>query len=290
MRPYSLTLITFSVALMLSGCALFHADFDSDTVGARPSSSPADRPAGDMIMIWLADPGNLVVVPGRNSCDLADGNSLGYSYQQSVSQVDFIGIESSRAVEEYWALWDGRAQRFSPTTPRFFFTVGNLNTGTANLEIVNNEFRASGERIAGVVPDNVHSVIMHVDNREGTYTVTIDQITSLERRSACPEGFRFEDGECRSGPDLLGHTSHCPLEGRTGCATCRANECLDTMTGTCIFRIRTSATSSDRPLSSRGVSPGESRLSIKASYNNIVDSDPATYIIDDIWITKTRDP
>ena len=292
MRPHSLTLITLGFALMLSGCSLFHADFEADTVGAPPSSSPAGRPTGDMIRIWLADPGNLVVVPNRDICDVSNTKSLIYSYQQPVSQADFIGIERRRAVQEFWAVWDGRAQRFSSTTPRFFFTVGNHNTGTANLEIVNGEFRASGERIVDVEPDEVHSVIMHVDNREGTYSVTIDQTTSTARRSACPEGFRFEGGECRSGPDLWppGAMAHCPLEGRTGCATCGADECLDTMTGTCILRRRSSVTSSVRPLSGRGVMPGDLRLSIVMSYDNITDSDPASYIIDDIWITTTRDP
>jgi len=292
MRPHFLTLITLGFALMLSGCTLFHADFESDTVGARPSSSPDGRPTGDMIRIWLADPGNLVVVPGRNSCDVSSGKSLVYSYQQSVSQADLIGIEPRREVQEFWAVWDGRAERFSSTTPRFFFSVGNFNTGIANLEIVNGEFRASGERIANVVPVEVHSVIMHVDNREGTYSVTIDQTTATASRLACPEGFRFDGGECRSGPDLWppGAMAHCPLEGRTGCATCAADECLDTMTGTCILRRRSSVTSNVRPLSDRGVMPGVVRLSIDMSYDNTTDSDPASYIIDDIWITTTRSP
>jgi hypothetical protein len=47
---------------------------------------------------------------------------------------------------------------------------------------------------------------------------------------ACPEGFRFEGGECRSGPNWLGHRSHCPLEA---CAVCREDQMLDPEHGLC---------------------------------------------------------
>lgn len=291
MKPHFLTHIILGFTLMLSGCAdlLFHDDFDHDVVGMPPSLSPPGRPAGDMIRIWNADPGNLVVI-----ADGINGNSLIYSYQRSVSQADFIGIETRRVVPEFWAVWNGCAERFSSATPRFFFSVGNHNTGIANLEIVNGEFRASGERLTNVVFDEVHTVSIHVDNRAGTYTVAIAQPTStagagraacsIVRRADCAEGWRFEEGECRSGPNLLGHKSHCPLKGRSSCATCRADETLDKMNGTCIRKLRDRVSSSVMPLSGRGLDPGDARLSINMSYDNPAASDPASYSIDDINI------
>jgi len=283
MKPFLLVLNALAFAMVLSACEpLFHANFQSgETVGAPPRSSPAGRPTGDMIRIWNADPGNLVVV-----ADGIDGNSLIHSYQRSVSQADFIGIETDRIVEEFWALWRGRAQSFSSTTPRFFFSVGNLSTGIANFEIINHEFRCSGERLSDVVDDETHTVIMHVDNRAGTYTVTVDQTASTTRRAACPDGFRFEGGQCRSGPSGLGYMSHCPLEGPSSCATCSTDEILDTTNGTCILRVRRSASCRDRPLHDAGRVPGVDRISITMSYDNVADSDPASYTIDDIWITE----
>ena len=283
MKPHFLTLITLGFAVLLSGCTtLFHDDFESDTVGVPPSSSPAGPPTGDIVRIWNADPGNLVV-----TADGINGNSLIHSYQRSVSQADFIGIETGRVVQEYWAAWNGRAESFTSATPRFFFSVGNFNTGIANLEIDNGTFFCSGERLADVVLDEDHTVIMHVDNRAGTYTVTIYQTTSTARRAACPEGFRFEGGECQS--ESWGYRSHCPLEGRTSCATCRADETLDTTDGTCITRVRSNASCRDRPLSSIGLIRGNERLSIRMSYDNIVATDPASYTIDDIWMSE-REP
>jgi hypothetical protein len=268
-------------AVTCSGCTtLFHDNFEADTVGLQPWPSPAGRPTGDMVRIWGANPGNLVV-----TADGISGKSLIHSYQPSVSQADFIGIETERAVHEYWATWNGRAESFRSAAPRFFFTVGNFNTGTANLEIDNGQWFCSGERLGDVALDEDHTVIMHVDNRAGTYTVTIFQTTSTAPRAACPEGFRFEGGECRSGPNWLGHMSHCPLEGPSSCATCRAGETLDTTDGTCITRVRSNASCRDRPLSSRGLIPGDKRLSIVMSYDNTATSDPSSYIIDDVWIS-----
>ncbi|HSD68015.1 MAG TPA: hypothetical protein VLB07_00620 [Woeseiaceae bacterium] len=286
-------------ALVLSGCeTLFHADFESDTAGGPPSSSPAGPPTDDVIRIWPADPPNIVVIADR-----LFGNSLSHSYREAVSQTDFIAIETTRAVQEFTALWDGCADRFSSATPRFFFAIGNLNTGIANIEIVDGEFRASGERLGDVVFGEVHTVSVHVDNSAGTYTATIAQAaptsggsraacsTAGVSRPACPEDFRFERGECRTGPNWLGYRAHCPLEGRTGCATCRADEVLDTMNGTCVTRSRARdrVMSSARPLSSRGAEPSVSRVSIKLSYDNVVPGDPASYVIDDIWIYRPEE-
>lgn len=299
MNPHSATLIGLGFALMLSGCeTLFHADFESDTVGARPSSSPAGPPTGDMIRVWPAGPENIVVIADR-----LFGNSLMHSYQASVSQSDFVGIETRRAVQDFWAVWDGCADRFSSATPRFFFSVGNLNTGIANFEIVNGEFRASGERLGDVALGEFHTVSIHVDNRAGTYTATVAQPSSTPagdgaacstagaRRAACPPGFRFERGSCRSGPNWLGYRSHCPLEGRTSCAVCRDDEVVDTMNGTCVSRsrARNRITSSARPLSSIGAASDVDRIAIKLSYDNAVASDPGSYIIDDIWITRAEE-
>jgi hypothetical protein len=294
MKSHYLSLFCLSLAPTLSGCVLFHADFESDTVGVQPSASPAGRPTGDEIQILAADSGNIVVIADR-----LFGNSLRHSPQETVSQIFFTGIETRRAVEEFFALWDGCADRWSSDTPRYFFTVGNLNTGTANLEIENGEFRAAGERIDDVVFGEIHSVSIHVNNTAGTYTVTIAQAdptlgdgdascsTAGESRPACPEDFRFERGACRSGPNWLGYRSHCPLEGPASCAICRDGEVLDTMNGTCINRSRARArvTSTARPLS-RGVISEVSPVRIGVSYDNIAPSDPASYIIDDIWIYK----
>ena len=283
---------------MLSGCVLFHADFESDTVGVQPSSSPAGDPTGDEIEILAAGSGNIVVIADR-----LFGKSLRHSPQESVSQINFKGIETRRAVQEFFALWDGCADRWSSDTPRFFFTVGNLNTGRANLEIENGEFRAAGERLGDVVFGEIHSVRIHVDNIAGTYTVTIAQTDSTsgedggscstagESRPACPEDFRFERGACRSGPNWLGHRSHCPLEGPASCATCRGGEVLDTMNGTCINRSRARArvTSTARPLSGRGLYSEVDPVSIGVSYDNIAPSDPASYIIDDIWVYRPEE-
>ena len=298
MKPHFLSLICLAFVSMLSGCVLFHADFESDTVGVQPSSSPADTPTGDEIEILAAGSGNVVVISDR-----LFGKSLRHSPQETVSQIYFNGIETRRAVEEFFALWDGCADRWSSDTPRYFFTVGNLNTGTANLEIENGEFRAAGERLGDVVFGEIHTVRIHVDNTAGTYTVTIAQAdptlgdgdascsTAGESRPACPEDFRFERGACRSGPNWLGYRSHCPLEGPDSCATCRGGEVLDTMNGTCINRSRARArvTSTARPLSGRGLYSEVSPVRIGVSYDNIAPSDPASYIMDDIWIYKPRE-
>lgn len=297
MKQHSLSPICLALLSMLSGCVLLHADFESDTAGALPGSSPAGPPEGDEIRVWAAGAANIVV-----TADRLFGNSLRHSPRESVSQIDFIATETARTVQQFTALWDGCADRWSADTPRYFFSVGSLNTGLANIELENGEFRAAGERLADVVYGEIHTVSVQVDNRAGTYTVTIAQAdpppvgdeascsTAGVSRAACPEGFRFERGGCRSGPSWLGYRSHCPLEGRNSCATCRDGEVLDTMNGTCVnrSRARNRVTSTARPLSDALVS-GASRVSIVASYDNIAPGDPAAYIIDDIWIYKPGD-
>ena len=295
MQQRFLIRICLAFVPLLSGCVLFHADFESDTVGMLPSPDPAGNPEGDVIEVLAGSSGNVVVIADRPF-----GQSLKHSPLETVSQLHFKGIETRRAVDEFFAQWDGCADRWSPETPRYFFTVGNLNTGTANLEIEDGEFRAAGERLGDVVFGEIHTVAIHVNNTAGTYTVTIAQAdpargdgdtscsTAGERRAACPEDFRFERGACRSGPNWLGYRAHCPLEGPSSCATCRDGEVLDTMNGTCINRSRARArvTSTARPLASRGLVPAVSRTGIGVSYDNIAPSDPASYIIDDIWIYK----
>jgi hypothetical protein len=292
MKSGYLPLFCLAFVPMLSGCVIFHADFESDTVGVPPGSSPAGNPTGDEIVILGADSGNVVVIADR-----LFGNSLRHSPQETVSQIFFTGIETRSAVEQFVAIWDGCADGWSSDTPRYFFTVGSLNTGTANLEIENGEFRAAGERIADVVVGEVHTVRILVDNTAGTYTVTIAQgdpalgygdascSTSGESRPACPEDYRFERGACRSGPNWLGYRSHCALEGPGSCAICNDSEVVDTLNGTCVdrSRARTRATSTARPLSS-GIVSELSPVRIGVSYDNIAPSDPASYIFDDIWI------
>lgn len=298
MKSHVLPIVCFAFAPMLAGCqVLFHDDFESDAVGVRPSLSPAGEPEGDEIEILPAGAGNIVVVtPGLF------GKSLRHAPLSEVTQTFFKGTETTRTVDEFIALWDGCADRFSSDTPRFFFTVGSLETGTANFEIENGEFRAAGERLGSVVVGEVHTVRINVDNRAGTYTVTVAQSapssgeddarcsTAGASRPACPGGYRFERGACRSGPNWLGHQSHCPLEGRTSCAICRDDEIIDTMNGTCLSRAmpRERVTSSSRPLSRR-IPSGGSRISIGMSYDNIAPSDPASYVLDDIWIFRPDD-
>ena len=297
-KKHFLSLIILVSMPLVSGCVLFHADFESDTAGMPPSTSPAGDPTGDEIEILSGGVSNVVVVS-----DSLFGNSLMHSPQERVTQIYFRGTRSRRDPDEFFAVWDGCADRWSTDTPRYFFTVGNLNTGRANLEIENGEFRAEGERIADVVVGEIHTVSMHVDNTAGTYTVTIAQAdptlgdgdascsTAGESRPACPDDFRFERGACRSGPNWLGYQSHCPLEGPASCATCTDSEVLDTMNGTCInrSRARARATSTARPLRGRGVSSEADRIYIGVSYDNVAPADPASYIIDDIWIYKPRD-
>jgi hypothetical protein len=293
MKSVVLPLLVMSCVPAFSGCqVLFHDDFEADTVGARPDLSPAGSPDGDEIEILPRDPGNLVVV-----ADGLFGKSLVHIPRETVTQTFFSAVETRSDVEDYVAMWDGCADRFSPDTPRFFFSIGSLETGTANLEIRNGEFRASGESLARVVVGEVHTVRIAVDNEEGTYTVTLAQAspgsrddaascaTAGGRRSACPEDFRFERGACRSGPNWLGHRAHCALEGPHSCAVCRDGEILDTMNGTCLSRAtpRDRVTSSVRPLGRR-VPSGGARIKIGMSYDNIAPSDPASYVIDDIWI------
>ena len=295
MRP-ALTLACLALAYMLSGCqVLFHADFEADTVGSRPNPSPAGPPAGDWINVWIADPGNAVVVS-----DPLFGNRLIQSYQESLTQIDFNGIETSRTVQQYVAMWNGCADRFSDETPRFHFSIGNAHTGRANFQIQNGQFMADGEVLGRVVIGEVHTVSVRVDNEAGTYTVTVAQPASGpadgacanagRSRPACPDGFRFERGACRSGPNFWGHRSHCPLEGRTGCAICRDDEVVDTMNGTCRSRsgVRDRMTSSTRTMGP-GSGPRMPRVGIAMSYSNIVPSDPGSYIIDDVWIYRPEE-
>lgn len=172
MKPLPSLAIALGAMLSLAACGdiLFNADFEADTAGLRPSSSPAGPPMGDTIRVWIADPGNLVVVnPGIN------GNSLLYRYNPTLSQANFIGIETGRDAPIYWAAWNGRAERFSGSTPRLAFSVGNFNSGIANLEIIDGEFVASGDMLGDVVMGEEHTVIIRVDNRAGTYTVSVFQ-------------------------------------------------------------------------------------------------------------------
>ena len=166
------TLVAASSTVLLSACGtdLFKADFEADIVGSRPSMSPAGPPTGDMIRVWIAEPDNLVVI-----ADGINSQSLLYSYQPSLSQVDFIGIETGRDATEFWAAWNGRAEQFSAATPSLNFSVGNFNAGVASLEIAAGEFVAAGERLGAVLPGETHTVVMHVDAAAGTYTVSIFQ-------------------------------------------------------------------------------------------------------------------
>jgi hypothetical protein len=166
--PVSLVFL-LGVALTLAGCGnvLFDADFEADLEGLHPSTSPAGPPTGDMIRVWTDDPGNLIVTGSGIS-----GKSLLYRYTGTPSQVDFIGTEMERNPPQYWAVWTGRAEEFTAATPRLAFSVGNFNIGRANLEIVNAQFVASGRVLGDLVPDEDHTVIVHIDNMEGTYMVS----------------------------------------------------------------------------------------------------------------------
>ena len=164
--------LALGAALVLAGCGnvLFDADFEADLEGLHPSSNPAGRPTGDMIRVWIDDPGNLIVT-GRG----ISGKSLLYRYTGTLSQVDFIGTEMSRNPPEYWAMWNGRTEQFTEGTPRLAFSIGNFNVGRAGLEIVHGEFAASGRVLGDVVPGEDHTIVVHVDSMEGTYTVSIFQ-------------------------------------------------------------------------------------------------------------------
>ena len=295
MKPNLVTLLALSSALVLSGCSttlLFHADFDADIVGAPPSSSPPGAPAGDIIRIWHADPGNLVVQP-----DKINMNSLAHSYQSSLSQADFISAEAPPDLPDFWAEWHGCAERFSSATPRFFFSVGNNTVGIANLEIVDGDFRASGERLADVVLDAVHLASIHVDNRAGTYEVHLFQTTptagddravcALARPADCPRDWNFEEGQCHINAGFPTFAeAHCRLED---CGVCRADEFHDATNGTCVRRLPNEGSSRVAPLSNRGLVRGDARYSIHSSYDNVVANDPASYSLDDINI-YAREP
>jgi len=298
-KKHHVSLLRYLALLpLISGCVLFHADFESDSVGMLPNSNPAGRPTGDEIDILAGSTEDIAVIADR-----LFGKSLRHSPQEEVTQIFFRGVETRRVVDEFFVQWDGCADSWSSDTPRYFFSVGNYRTGNANFEIQNGAFHAADERLADVVVGEIHTVRIHVDNTERTYTVTIAQAdptlgggdascsTAGEIRSACPEDFEFERGACRSGPNWLGYQSHCPLEGPAGCATCRGREVLDTMNGTCInrSRARRRVTSTARPLSGGGDYSVVERISIGVSYDNIAPSNPASYIIDNIWTYKPRD-
>ena len=148
MKRFPALAVALGAALALAACGevIFNADFEADTSGARPSDTPAGPPTGDMIRVWIADPGNLVVTDSG-----INGKSLLYRYNPTLSQVDFIGRETGRDAPEYWAAWNGRAEGFSPATPRMAFAVGNFNTGRAGLEIIDGEFVASDAVLGNVV-------------------------------------------------------------------------------------------------------------------------------------------
>ena len=115
MKRFPALAVALGAALALAACGdvIFNADFEADTSGARPSDTPAGPPTGDMIRVWIADPGNLVVTDSG-----INGKSLLYRYNPTLSQVDFIGRETGRDAPEYWAAWNGRAEGFSSATPR----------------------------------------------------------------------------------------------------------------------------------------------------------------------------
>jgi hypothetical protein len=171
MRHFIRLISALGAMLALTGCAtLFHDNFNFDTAAMRPSTSPAGPPVGDSVQILGGTSGTAVVTSA--GITPASGNSLLYSYSPTVSTVWFNGIETAEVPQEYWVAWSGLE---SGNPPSLNFTAGNYSTGLAKLKIQNHRFVAGGRAFGSVERGQVHTVVMHVDNRTRTYTVSIYQ-------------------------------------------------------------------------------------------------------------------
>ncbi len=178
------------LALSLSACSastLFRANFDLDPVGGLPSTSPPGEPFGDEI--WLATlvaggsiPHPVTVVGGG----AISGRSLRYGnldIPSLVREVRFISRELDGSRDRYWAYWVGRLDDVAPTTSPLDIHFGNFTVGLALFRIHEGRLwvpRTSTlppqwEPVGDMPPQVEHSVIVAIDNRAGTFDLTVFQ-------------------------------------------------------------------------------------------------------------------
>jgi len=178
------------LTIFLSACGstpLFRANFDSDTIGARPNSSPPGDPVGDWI--YISNPESAVPNPVEVvNIDEFDnrGNSLRYSNVNTPvwnRYVGFMSREIGLRTTEYFAFWNGRLDVSSSSSAldiwlgsSHFLPMASLRfeDGQILLAIGFGEFGKKYEAI-GSYTTGIHTVLMRVDKPSATYAIVIVQ-------------------------------------------------------------------------------------------------------------------
>ena len=105
------------MAVLASGCGatrIFHATFESDTIGELPSMSPPESPTGDYIYVSdVSGAGtSLLAVTALNP--LTGGRSLRYRNIDTPTYNRYVGFISKEITpdpdERFYASWNGTRQ------------------------------------------------------------------------------------------------------------------------------------------------------------------------------------
>ncbi len=172
--------------IVLSGCAsdtLFRADFDSDTAGVKPNSSPPGPPTGDEIS--LSDPNDSSVQLAVMNCASAFGSqcvrysnidvAVPYRFASFLSRAETIG-----STQKFRATWVGRVD-LSPSGSLLDIWLGDpgyqaiaairFDNGQVLLRTSNNPEQYE---VLGSYSETVnHAVFITVDKGTKQYSVVM---------------------------------------------------------------------------------------------------------------------
>ena len=171
--------------MALGGCAsgtLLHADFDADTIGAKPNTSLPGSPTGDLI--YLSDPQNpsnqLIVV---NSAALSS-KCVQYSNVNAPVTSRFVGFmakeEALGSKQKFRAIWAGRVD-LAPAGSLLDIWLGDSHfKAIAALRLDNGQvlLRTSNspeqyENIGAYSESENHTVIITVNKATQQYSVVM---------------------------------------------------------------------------------------------------------------------
>ncbi len=166
------------VVAALSGCQvnrLFHADFQADSVGSAPNTSPPTEPVNDLI--WFSSQQRPTVI---NSTPLqSKALEIKYNAEWGIP-VMYFGTTPPNPSNTYYAFWQG----YAPTISTVPFTISltsshfqpgvqlTFHNGTIYKDIFHTEV-STGAPIGSYSANQVHMVLMTANKSASTYNLWI---------------------------------------------------------------------------------------------------------------------